>query len=81
MGGAVVSMARSSMLHEVPSAGTLRIFHLGLGLLFAIPGVGIVAATLLGRLMTPAALGGLASILLGIGVLYGLNLTWPEREH
>jgi hypothetical protein len=40
----------------------------------------IVAATLLGRLLWPAAIAGLVSILLGIGVLYGVRLSPPERR-
>jgi hypothetical protein len=80
MGGATVSMARSSIRHEVPSERAGRIFKLGLALLYLVPGVSMVAATLLGRLMWPAAFGGLFTILLGIGVLYGLRLNPPERS-
>jgi hypothetical protein len=76
---AMVLMAGAAICRDVPSGPALRLFILGLGLLCLIPGVGILAATLLGRLMWPAALAGLVSILLGIGVLYGLRLRWAAR--
>jgi hypothetical protein len=53
-----------------------RLFYFGLGLLYLVPGFAITAATIAGQLLWPAALGGLFSIMLGVGVLYGLRRTW-----
>jgi hypothetical protein len=79
MGTGAVLMARSAIRRDPPSALALRFFHVGLGLLYLIPGLGIVAATLLGWLLWPAAVGGLVTILLGVGVFYGVRISWPQR--
>jgi hypothetical protein len=58
-----------------------RLIYLGFGLLSLIPGVAIIVATLLGRLMWPAAIGGLVPTLIGLGWLYGLRPLSADPAH
>ncbi len=76
-----VLLARASMRRLAPSVRGLRLFYLGLALLLLVPGIAIIAAVLVGRLMWPAALGALVPILMGSGLLYGLRLWWDDPAH
>lgn len=77
----VVLVVGRSVRGRAPSLWGLRLFYLGLGLLNLIPGLAIIGATLVGRLMWPAAFGGLVPICIGSGVLYGLRLWWADPAH
>jgi hypothetical protein len=74
----VVLLARASIPRHTSSVWGLRLFYLGLGLLNLVPGVAVIAAVLVGRLMWPAAFAALVLILLGSGVLYGLRVWWND---
>jgi hypothetical protein len=78
---AMVLLVRTSIRSRMPSVWGLRLLYLGLGLMNLVPGVAIIAAVLVGRLMWPAALGGLVGALLGSGILYGLRLWWDDPAH
>ncbi|HEX7472007.1 MAG TPA: hypothetical protein VF323_02915 [Candidatus Limnocylindrales bacterium] len=78
---ALVVLVRTSIRRRMPSVLGLRLFYLGLGLMNLVPGIAMIAAVLVGRLMWPAAIGGFVPILIGSGILYGLRLWWDDPAH
>jgi hypothetical protein len=61
-----------------PSVWAGRMFYLGFGLMMLGPGLGVVGAVALGKMMWPALLGAVVLMLFGGGVLYGLRLNWND---
>jgi len=78
MAAAQVLIIGAFIRHRTPSVWGLRLFHLGFSLVNLIPGIGIVVAALRGQLLWPAVLAGLFACLIGVGVLYGLRISWAD---
>jgi hypothetical protein len=55
-----------------------RLFFLGLALLFALPGIGIVIGVLVGELMWPALIYPVLTLPVAFGVFYGLRRWWAD---
>jgi hypothetical protein len=78
MAPGVVLLSRTGLRRQASSVWGLRLFYLGLSLMFLVPGAAAILAVMVGRLMSPSAVAAVVLILLGSGILYGLRMWWND---